>query len=538
MKKSSLPLRPRPAITLFISASVACGFLLFLACSSPKKSSTAKGGAGGAPPSEFGVETSPASDTYSIVERGENHALYRRVRTVIDPITRSTVLETNEFTLLENALHYNDNGQFRESEDIVEQFPTGSIARRGPNKALFSDDLNSEAAFDLQGSDGRRLRGGVRAIQLTDVVGGRTLVIGTVKNSVKAQLLPPNQILWADAFDGIRADVLLDWKHNLFSHEVILLERPELPPDWDPAAVRLEVLTEVFPSTDPELRTARIKPPGQPELDDHAVVHFGSFAIVMGKAFPVEGENAFSIGGLHEQGTPVLKQWERADQGRQFLVESTAWTDVSPALQNLPPTRQARNDKLNRSRNIALGRTWPEAAPATRATSLKPIQTVAFTYKPHGFAIDFTIIPDQASPTTFSSGTYYIKTSYSTGSSVTFQAGSVIKYKQNANLTLYGPVLFPASGGATMPVFTSRNDDTFGQVIAGVAGETNNSNGDPSLHKAANAIWIYYVTFNTTIQNARICWAQKGILYDTNPGVNTAQAVSNCYLQYCDIGCL
>lgn len=46
-------------------------------------------------------------------------------------------------------MHYMENGEWRASEDLVESFPGGAVARRGPNKAIFSDELNAETVFDL-----------------------------------------------------------------------------------------------------------------------------------------------------------------------------------------------------------------------------------------------------------------------------------------------------------------------------------------------------------------------------------------------------
>src|SRR5713226_724867 len=70
----------------------------------------------------------------------------------------------NGFTLLENNPHYLDNGAWQVSEDLVEIVPGGAAAQRGPDKAFFSPDLNSEAVFDITTADGLRLQGGVRAI--------------------------------------------------------------------------------------------------------------------------------------------------------------------------------------------------------------------------------------------------------------------------------------------------------------------------------------------------------------------------------------
>ena len=94
----------------------------------------------------------------------------------------------------ENALHYFEDGQWKESRDVIESFPQGALAQYGPNKAIFSPDLNSESVFDVQTSDGRRLRGGVRSIQLTDLTTGRSAVLASLKQAAPGELLPPNQM--------------------------------------------------------------------------------------------------------------------------------------------------------------------------------------------------------------------------------------------------------------------------------------------------------------------------------------------------------
>ncbi len=113
------------------------------------------------------------SDTgYQIAERGQDFAVVRKVTTTTDA-AGTTAFGTNEFTLLENGLHYFGDEQWKVSEDIIEAFPGGAIASRGPYKTIFSPDLNAEAVFDIQTPEGQRIRGGVRAIQLTDRATGK-----------------------------------------------------------------------------------------------------------------------------------------------------------------------------------------------------------------------------------------------------------------------------------------------------------------------------------------------------------------------------
>jgi hypothetical protein len=463
-----------------------------------------------------------AVSEHRVVQRGQNHALIQNITERVEP-RRGRTFFTNQFTLLENCLHYQDNGEWKLSESLIEPFPDGAVARRGPNKAIFSHALNSEAVFDIQTSDGRRIRGGVRAIHLTDQSTGKTIVLGTVKESAKAELLPPNEILFRDAFDGIAAHVLLVWKYNYFSHDVILAERPAIPADWDPANVRLEVLTEFIVDAEPQLRAGLFQ---QREATDDQLIHFGSMAIVVGKAFPVD--EAFSLGGeILSEGTPVVKQWHRLEDGRRFLVESLKWADAAPHLQNLPARPQANNAPKPEP-EVAHARVWP--SPAEQLARREPIQLASSTSKPGGYLIDFVTIPDDATPTTFLTGeTYYVPSSYYSGNSITFQSGTVVKYKDTANMLLYGSLTFPSSGDPA--VFTSRNDDLYGERIQGVTGETD-SDGDPTLHKASKALWIYYPAYANTIRNVLIRWAKIGVQFDYSSVYQQGLTIQNSLFEH------
>jgi hypothetical protein len=53
---------------------------------------------------------------------------------------------------------------------------------------------------------------------------------------------------------------------------------------------------------------------------------------------------------------------------------------------------------------------------------------------------------------------------------------------------------------------------------------------------AAQAIWVYYMTSGTVINDARFRWAQKAIQYDANSGVTPTHTVSNSQFDQCTIG--
>ncbi len=187
------------------------------------------------------------------IERGEDFAIYSSTVQSLDPDGKTST-RTNRFTLMENALNYqDDSGQWVQSDDLIESFPDGAIARRGPNKAVFSPELNTADVFDVQCSNGKRITGGIRAIQITDTATGATAVLARVKASAIGKLLPPNTLLYEDCMEGLGASVVLTWRHNLFAQDVVLNERPILPEGFDPATTTLEVVTEFTQIPAPEV---------------------------------------------------------------------------------------------------------------------------------------------------------------------------------------------------------------------------------------------------------------------------------------------
>jgi hypothetical protein len=175
-------------------------------------------------PFSLGKETN-----YSIAERGQDFVVFRR-RSVAQDANGALITHTNQFTLLENGISFFENGEWKESEDLISVDAEGASALRGPNKAHFSGDLNRENVFDITSEDGRRLRGGIRGIQATDLQSGNSVLIAIVRNSVPGIVVGKNRILYKDAFEGaVSADVVLVWKHNAFCQDVVLTSKPVLP---------------------------------------------------------------------------------------------------------------------------------------------------------------------------------------------------------------------------------------------------------------------------------------------------------------------
>jgi hypothetical protein len=230
-----------------------------------------------------------------VAERGKDFALYRKVNASTNRAGQ-TVFKTNQFTLLENNLHYFEDGQWKPSEDVIESFPDGAVARRGPTKAIFSPTLDAEAVFDLQTSEGQRLRGGLRALRLTDRASGQSVTVATVKPKAPMELVPPHQVVCRSGFDGLDADVVLDWTHAAFSQSVVLKEQPALPAGMDPKSVVLEVVTELVAAPAPTLHRQVWPVASQPDVVDDVTIALGPVVIVQGHAFAAGGGQTVSVG--------------------------------------------------------------------------------------------------------------------------------------------------------------------------------------------------------------------------------------------------
>ncbi|MCZ7635771.1 MAG: hypothetical protein M5U12_06825 [Verrucomicrobia bacterium] len=213
---------------------------------------------------------------FRIAERGQDFAVYQRL-TAMTNAEGLVCFRTNQFTLLENGLHWYDQaaGEWKESQDLIESFPEGAIARYGPVRAIFAHDLNAESVFDLETPEGVRLRGGVRALEWLNELTGERVLLATVNARAPLELVPPNRLVARDAFDGLRADVMLEWRRNRFSQSVVLLETPLLPEGWEADPVRLAVITEFIDAPEPEINRVQIVTDGALETEDHLSIGFG-----------------------------------------------------------------------------------------------------------------------------------------------------------------------------------------------------------------------------------------------------------------------
>jgi hypothetical protein len=167
---------------------------------------TLQGQAAPSSPDMNSSSTDVLRDTpYAVVERGANHRIWQRTTYETLP-SGQTVSHVHQYTELATGLHYLENGQWVESKEVIEAFPGGAVARQGQHKVIFANNLNSAGAIDMQTPDGKRMRSHILGLSYYDSATGKSVLIAEVKDC-QGRILPPNQVIYDDAFTDISADV-------------------------------------------------------------------------------------------------------------------------------------------------------------------------------------------------------------------------------------------------------------------------------------------------------------------------------------------
>src|SRR4051812_7381622 len=132
----------------------------------------------------------------------------RTIATPVDTIDPdgSHIVRTNLVTEVASGMHFQKDGEWIESEETIEAIDGGAAALHGAHKATFSQNLNTFGGIHLTSPNGTVLQSHVLALAYTDVQNGTRVFFGTLKDSV-GQIQPPNQVIYANAFEGMNADV-------------------------------------------------------------------------------------------------------------------------------------------------------------------------------------------------------------------------------------------------------------------------------------------------------------------------------------------
>lgn len=460
----------------------------------------------------------------------------------VDPITSAVTIRTGQHTELGAGLHYHDGNDWVESEALIELSPNGGAeAVRGPHKVFLPPTL--AIPIEVIMPSGQTFALQPLGLYYFDAASGKTAQVAAVDPEINGLLLPPNRVVYPKAFGDV-GDLMYVYGVNGFDQSVILVAAVPPPEEFGlpSASTRLEVWTAfdgpppeeqrpILLSSEPTLW--RRQQMVEPDLVDHMLVFEDSWFPV-GAAFvlddsklPGPGEPAqVTVADPSDAANLLVAKSLVEIDNRTVLVESVGYPDLAGRLLAAlgQDARPANAGSL--TAKVSQGRALPKQRQYSPQD--RKIELASAPYKPSGLLLDYTILSGSASSYTFSNAwTYVISNSFYLGpGTVTFQQNSTIKYATNAWLLMYGPVSFPASG--TPVTFTSVDDNAYGQTISGSSSMPN--------YAAKPAVHIYYPTFSTTVRNARIRWAQRGVQEDENAGVFVGPTISSSTFWNCSVG--
>ncbi|MFN3407796.1 MAG: hypothetical protein ACK45B_02270, partial [Limisphaerales bacterium] len=394
-----------------------------------------------------------------LAERGPHHAKYERVIEEIGPNGEVRQRVEPGYVELASGLHYWEDGQWKPTEETIEVFAGGAIARKGPHKVIFAHNLATLGAIDLETPDGLRLRSHVLGLVYQDTATGRSVIVAEVQDA-KGAVLPPNQVIYRDAFKGVRADVRYTYTRAGFEQDVILREKlPHAPEDYglDARTTRLVVLTEFEQPPTPGVRALSTKDGAD------VAVRFGQMEIGRGQAFEVQPGV-----GPRRRDIPVNKRWLEQD-GRTLLLEEVPLPAVREALDKLP--EQSAVEPVERTWTAGL--TVPARPRPLGAGERRPLQTAAVAGPEPGFVLDYVLLNASVTNYTFQGDTtYYISGIVNLYGSTTLEGGAVLKFNPAtpSGLRQQGGAITTLTGPYRPVVFTSRDDNSVGETLPGSSG--------------------------------------------------------------------
>ncbi|MBN9693310.1 MAG: hypothetical protein J0M24_23960 [Verrucomicrobia bacterium] len=402
--------------------------------------------------------------------------LHERVLAQTGPSGES-ILTTNRFVELATGLNHWQDDAWLPSEEVLNVENGEAVGLQGQHKVWLPGQAGDGSLIRLKLPTGELMQSMVFGIGYYDPTTGQSVLLAEAKPA-PGVLYPPNQVLYEDAFDTLKAALRYTYTKTGFEQDVILGETPPSPKVFGLSEKsRLEVWTEFLEAPEPEVEERVINEQAvaanrESAMRDHRLT-FGTMRMDEGRAFPKQADD--------QTLALVSKEWVRTPDQRQFLVEAVVVDDLKPGLEALPPSREGANLRRPVSGRLMAARTdRPRARPPGEPT--REIE-VASTDKPEtpGLVVDYILNGGSPNVTFYSGTTYHVTGPFNaTGSQTIFEPGVIFKYKKNvsARLNIATPISWLASAYRPV-VFTAEHDNTIGAVVA--TGTLTGYYADPAL---------------------------------------------------------
>jgi hypothetical protein len=299
----------------------------------------------------------PLPAGHAVTERGSHHRVVQWLTREQDKAGKERGF-TNSVTEVASGMHYTDErGALQESVAEFVRTKDGFVAARGPHQIALARNLHTAGAVTLVTPEGQTLRSTPTLLAYVDRVTGESVRLAELKPS-KGELVAPDTVIYPDAFDSVDADVRAIYAVGSFEFDVVLRQQLPDPAKFGlvPERVDLAVYTEYF-DTRPTAKHAQEQLGKDGERLADVRLDFGSMVMARGKSYAMEA--AQPADGSPREEVDVRKEWGLIE-GRDFLIERTAYLDLVPLLKGLPeatapsPDQLRRADKVRRTAKLEL----------------------------------------------------------------------------------------------------------------------------------------------------------------------------------------
>ncbi len=460
-------------------------------------------------PAESRSATAPA-----IVERGPHHRVWER--TVYETTRSGNVPRVHRFTELATGMHYQEKagGDWRDTVEEIEPLPGGAVARKGPHKVIFGNDLATYGSIDLEGPDGQRIRSHPLMLSYFDPATGQSVMIGEVQEC-QGRVVPPNQVIYENALTDVDCTIRYTYTKAGLEQDIIIngeLPNPELWGMSSDTAI-LEFLTEFNAGETPAKHGRALQYSKGQVLADETVA-FRSMNIGPGKAF--------SIGhGADLPAVNVTKQYQKLDGDREFLIERVPYHRIKPHLDALPRKDAAFSpEKASKRRVAALKDLLPQRQYAVKS-SKRSMELASAANLKSGFVLDYITMAASGTNMTFVAYEgYYVSGPVNLRGTTVFENGACIKYPVSSSASIittnvvfkgsaYAPVIFTAVDDATIGEYISEADPItgyYGKIALDLSGAS-------TLQSVSNARFCYMsnaVAGNIILQDVELIRCKNG----------------------------
>jgi len=453
------------------------------------------------------------STVYTCVQRGPYSKVWQGTLLRTN-VTGMVTTNYQSYTELATGICFPSDGQYIDSLEEVDPVAGGAQAVQGRHKVEWALNANTPSgAVTVTTPDAKQLSSTVFGLAYYDIASGSNAALASLKDC-NGSIVAPNQVLYADAFSNVTADVLYTYTKAGLSQDIVLRQSLPTPDAYGLAddTTILQVYTQFFNPPQPEMTAVT-----NASVTDDQVLDFGDMKIGMGQALFLNGQDEAIPAG------PVAKQWVHVNNGI-YLVESVPYQSISNRLQALP---HASNLKPGRAsiRKMAFLESNP-LRPAGSAKEANPMKYgKADITTPH-IKVDYDLLSSSTNLTLQGDTTYIVTVAVNITGTTTIEGGTVVKCTNSSSAEISTTNIVCLTGPYRPGVFTSMNDNSVGSSVSG-------SSGAPSVGAA------YYLSFGSLgtnsllLRNLRFSYAYEAISGTiTSIGANSIEA-SDCQFVNC-----